>query len=256
MIKNILKRTLRNAGYEIRKRDFHLSKNGIPYDIKEQAFLDIYERVKDYTLCSIEPMYALYKSIEYIVKNDIPGDLVECGVFKGGSTMMMAYSLMHFKCKKARKIYLYDTFEGMSEPDENDIDLNGNKAEKLLNMAPRESNQVWAYCPLDRVMENVYSTGFENDKFVFTKGKVEDTIPLTLPSKIGLLRLDTDWYSSTIHELNHLYPLLVKQGVLIIDDYGHWHGARKATDEYFQNTKINILLHRIDYTVRVGIKNL
>lgn len=170
--------------------------------------------------------------------------------------MMMAYSLMHFNCTKKRKIYLYDTFEGMSEPDDDDIDIQGNKAKSLLEKAPRDQNLIWAYCPLEKVMENVYSTGYDKDRFVFTKGKVEDTIPHTIPSKMSLLRLDTDWYSSTRHELIQLYPLLVKNGVLIIDDYGHWHGARKATDEYFQNSTNPILLNRIDYTVRVGVKNI
>ena len=77
-------------------------------------------------------------------------------------------------------------------------------------------------------------------------------IPKYLPGEIALLRLDTDWYKSTQHELIHLYPLLVGSGVLIIDDYGHWQGAKKAVDEYFSDKKI--LLNRIDYTGRISIK--
>ena len=68
------------------------------------------------------------------------------------------------------------------------------------------------------------------------------------------MRLDTDWYESTKHELTHLFPLLSSGGVIIIDDYGHWQGAKKAVDEYFEENNIKILLNRIDYTGRVGIK--
>jgi len=75
-----------------------------------------------------------------------------------------------------------------------------------------------------------------------------------MPGKIALLRLDTDWYESTAHELKHLYPLLVPGGVIIIDDYGHWEGARKAVDEYITAEKLPLLLNRIDYTGRIGIK--
>jgi hypothetical protein len=75
-----------------------------------------------------------------------------------------------------------------------------------------------------------------------------------LPEQIAVLRLDTDFYESTRHELRHLYPRLVHGGVLIIDDYGHWAGARKAVDEYIAEEGIRLLLNRIDYTGRIAIK--
>lgn len=96
------------------------------------------------------------------------------------------------------------------------------------------------------------STNYPAEMLVFIKGKVEDTIPKTMPKHIALLRLDTDWYESTKHELLHLYPLLSKSGVLIIDDYGYWAGSKKAVDEYF--SKGEMLLNRIDYTSRIAIK--
>ena len=83
---------------------------------------------------------------------------------------------------------------------------------------------------------------------------MEETIPTHIPHAISLLRLDTDWYESTKHELTHLFPLLSPGGVIIIDDYGHWQGAKKAVDEYFEENKIKILLNRIDYTGRIGVK--
>jgi O-methyltransferase len=98
------------------------------------------------------------------------------------------------------------------------------------------------------------STGYPEENLIFVKGKVENTIPGVTPDRICLLRLDTDWYESTYHELNYLFPRLSVNGVIIIDDYGHWQGAREAVDKYFQAKNVKILLNRIDYSGRVGIK--
>ena len=106
----------------------------------------------------------------------------------------------------------------------------------------------------DEVRRNLASTGYPSDRLHFIRGRVEDTIPASAPESIALLRLDTDWYESTRHELTHLYPRLVRGGVLIIDDYGHWQGARQATDEYFSVLGSPVLLHRIDYTGRIAVK--
>ena len=154
-----------------------------------------------------------------------------------------------------RKLYLYDTFEGMSEPTNKDVDFNGNTAMNLLKDADKfEQKSIWCYSAIDEVKENLYATNYPKENFIFIQGKVEDTIPQTIPSIISLLRLDTDWYESTYHELIHLYPLLSNKGILIIDDYGHWKGSREATDNYFKEHNIKMLLNRVDYTVRVGIK--
>jgi hypothetical protein len=252
-MKTLLKRILKNSGYEIKRINPTLDVDGIPVDMTEPAFREIYLKCRDFSTCTVEPMYSLFKSVEYIVKNNIPGDLVECGVYKGGSAMMMALSLIHFK-DTSRKIYLYDTFEGMSEPTDKDVAFDGQQAHELLNKTQREKDIIWCYGPYEEVKKNMASTGYDMNKVIFTKGKVEDTIPEVIPSNISLLRLDTDWYESTQHELIHLYPVLTKSGVLIIDDYGHWQGARKAVDEYFLKCSDKVMLNRIDYTVRTGIK--
>jgi hypothetical protein len=98
------------------------------------------------------------------------------------------------------------------------------------------------------------STGYPSDLINYVEGKVEETIPVNAPDQISLLRLDTDWYESTKHELIHLYPRLVEGGVLIIDDYGHWQGARRAVDEYIEENNLPLLLCRIDYTGRITVK--
>ena len=252
--RRLLNHALRPIGWEVHKKNPFMGRDGIPKDMHEGGFPRLYQACKDYSACSVESMFALYKAVEHVVRRDIPGDMVECGVYKGGSAMMMAMCLRHFGCKRDRKIYMYDTFEGMSSPTALDQDLTGLDASDLLDLGPRESNTVWAYCPLPVVQENLARTGYAPDRLVYVKGMVEDTLPATRPARISLLRLDTDWHASTHHELTHLYPVLVGGGILILDDYGHWQGARKATDEYLATIPDPILLQRIDWTVRVGIK--
>jgi hypothetical protein len=156
---------------------------------------------------------------------------------------------------QTRRLFLYDTFEGMAAPEETDIDHTGVPASTQLAAEPRgEQSHLWAYSPLETVQRNIASTGYPAGLVQYVRGKVEDTIPGTMPDAIALLRLDTDWYKSTMHELRHLFPRLVKGGVLIIDDYGHWQGARRAVDEYFQESETKILLNRIDYTGRIGVR--
>ena len=123
-------------------------------------------------------------------------------------------------------------------------------ARAQLDQTP-EATGIWCYAGLDEVRDNVLSTGYPEDKIHLVKGKVEDTIPGTLPGLLALLRLDTDWYESTKHELQFLYPLLHESGVLILDDYGYWDGARKAVDEYFEAFPNPPFLHRIDRSGRM-----
>jgi hypothetical protein len=189
-----------------------------------------------------------------VVKNDLDGAFVECGVWKGGSSMAMALTLNKLGAEK-RDIYLYDTFSGMSVPGDVDISIRGEAARQTFSETrTSDGGSDWCLSPLEEVKQNLFSTGYEQEKFHFIKGKVEETIPESIPKEIALLRLDTDWYESTKHELIHLFPLLQPNGVLIIDDYGHWEGARKAVDEYISDNNIRILLNRIDYTGRIAVK--
>jgi len=220
----------------------------------EGDFIEIWENIKLFTMTSVERGYSLYKSVEYIVKNNIPGDFVECGVWKGGSCMLMAMALEKFGDRE-RKIYLYDTYEGMPKPTEEDI-ISWNGRSVLEKWEEDKSGKKdnfgsWAV-GLDEVKENISRINYPRTNLIFVPGDVAETLKKVKPENISLLRLDTDWYASTVEELETLYPLLVEKGVLIIDDYGHFDGARKAVDEYFQNR--TILLNRIDYTGRISIK--
>lgn len=216
----------------------------------DNEFIQVYEKIKPFTMVEIERCYALYQSLLYISKYDIKGDLVECGVWKGGSAMLMAYTLQQAGITN-RKIYLYDTYEGMAKPGEMD---GQSEKEEWESLRVNDSLNKMCYSPIEEVKANMAKTGYPSENIVYIKGKVEDTIPSILPDGIALLRLDTDWYDSTRHELNFLYPLLSLKGVLLIDDYGAWEGARKAVDEYFEG-ETNIYLHRIDWTGRLIIKD-
>ncbi|MFF2912212.1 TylF/MycF/NovP-related O-methyltransferase [Paenibacillus sp. NPDC057934] len=215
----------------------------------DNDFLLTLLKCKKYTMTSFERIFSLYQSIKYIVKNNIEGDIVECGVWKGGSMMICAHTLIQLNATD-RKLYLYDTFSGMSAPTDIDISLNNESAEELW----LEKNKALAVSPKNEVIKNMESTGYPMDNIFFIEGMVEETIPKTIPHNISLLRLDTDWFESTYHELNHLYPKLSPKGVLIIDDYGHWKGSKIATDQYIEENNLPIFLHKIDYTARLAIK--
>lgn len=204
-------------------------------------------------MTSVERMYSVYNAVKYVLNFNIPGDLVECGVWKGGSSMVSALTMLKMG-NNNRNIYLYDTYSGMPEPTKKDVDFKGKSSFKQWKKSEKKNINGWCFSPLEEVQKNIFSTGYPKKNLYFVKGKVEDTIPQTIPKTISILRLDTDWYESTYHELEHLFPRLSKNGVLILDDYGHWKGSKDAVDQYFQENNINILLNRIDYTGRMGIK--
>jgi O-methyltransferase len=152
-------------------------------------------------------------------------------------------------------LYLFDTFEGMTKPAPPDIDYAGVPAEvEFERTRLNHDSSEWCRSPIEDVQKNLLATGYPPERIKLVRGSVEQTIPVQAPDRVSLLRLDTDWYESTKHELIHMYPRLSCGGVLIIDDYGHWHGSRKATDEYFSSTTTPILLNRIDYTGRISVK--
>ncbi|MES2734297.1 MAG: TylF/MycF/NovP-related O-methyltransferase [Bacteroidota bacterium] len=252
MIQKFVKNMLATSGFKLVKVEQQVYGQPVPNEL-EPEFLALYEKCRPFTMTTLERMYSAYKAATYVAQHQIPGAIVECGVWKGGSSMMMALALLQ-KGVQDRDVYLFDTFEGMPEPGEKDQDLKGTSAYGTWQEGQTDQVNTWCYSPLEEVQQNLISTGYPKEKIHFIKGKVEDTIPKTIPSAIALLRLDTDWYDSTYHELVHLYPLLSQRGVLIIDDYGHWQGAREATDQYFVENKVAMLLNRIDYTGRIGIK--
>ena len=220
----------------------------------EVEFIKLYEKARPYTLTSVECMYALYNSVKFVHAAKIEGDFVECGVWRGGSAMMIALTLVALG-DTSRKIYLYDTYAGMTKPGDMDVrSRDGMEQVSRWHAFENDEHNDWAYAPLEEVRRNMATTEYPENKLNFVKGEVEKTIPGITPNRIALLRLDTDWYSSTRHELIHLYPILAESGALIIDDYGAYEGSRKATDEYFTETNKAIYLNRIDEAARICFK--
>jgi hypothetical protein len=250
MVRQFIIKQLNKAGYKIEK----ISKQEkLPADFSEEH-LRIINKVKPYTMTSPERIFGLIEAVKYIAAYKLEGDIVECGVWKGGSMLAIVESLL-LMTDRNRHLYLYDTYEGMSEPSEKDISFKDEKAADMLDTDKnKENNLVWAYSTLDTVKKTMSLATYPESNIHYIKGKVEETIPGQIPEKIALLRLDTDWYESTKHELIHLFPRLIKGGALIIDDYGYWKGARKAVDEYIAENKIQILLDRLDDTGRIAIK--
>lgn len=245
MLKATVKRLIRRLGFEKTRR--------LHPDLDQES-IDIIDRVRPYTMTSLERGFALIQAVKYVVRADVPGSIVECGVWRGGSMMAVAYTLQALG-QRDKDLYLFDTYEGMARPTDADICHAGKAA--LMEFELRKTgndSSAWCYASIDDVRDNLLSTGYDKERLKLIKGKVEETIPGSAPDQISILRLDTDWYESTRHELIHLYPRLATGGVLIIDDYGYWQGCRKAVDEYFNEIQAPILLNRVDHTGRIAVK--
>ena len=252
MGKSVAKRVLLGLGIGRKKQRARELASAIPEaSDDDNRILAVAAR---YSMANKFRLWAALQAVQHIGRRQIPGDLVECGVWKGGNLIL--FGLMAKELGLDRRIWGYDTFEGMSEPTAADVHFKTNveaHAEWLSNQKAEGLN-TWCYSPYEEVERN-----FRNEvgasELTLVKGKVEDTLdqPANIPDRIAVLRLDTDWYESTKKELEVLYPRLQKGGVLLIDDYGVWSGARKAVDEYFAGNPV--WLHRIDHSARLLIKD-
>lgn len=243
---------LRRLGYEMRRLPRGAEEYPVDFDA---ATREIIAAVRPYTMTGNEALAALIEAARYLTRYRIGGEFVECGVWRGGSMMAAALTLLKLG-GPLRNLHLFDTFEGMTRPGDQDTSsLSGPARDEFVRHELGKNSSDWCRSPIDEVRANLEGTGYPADRLRLVKGPVEDTLPAGYAGgPIALLRLDTDWYQSTRHELIHLYPLLVPGGILIIDDYGHWEGARRACDEYFAERPEPLFLHRVDYTVRLLIK--
>ncbi len=203
--------------------------------------------MKPYTKTSPQRLRGWIKDLAYIDRENILGDIVEAGVWRGGNIILAR------KLSPSRVCWLYDTFTGMSQPGRYDFKPGGQPALKRY-LEHKNKNVPWQQVTVAEVRENLAHMGVLDDSVLrFVVGDVCQTLlsPSNLPDKISLLRLDTDWYDSTKAELETLYPRLVSGGVLVVDDYGHWMGARKAVDRYFGP---KVKLEMVDYSARRLVK--
>jgi hypothetical protein len=225
----------------------------VPSDLT-RADRELVAFVRPYTMTSPDRIVGLANATRWLVGQGVPGDVVECGVWRGGSMMVVARVLLEHAAAD-RDIYLFDTFTGMTAPTAEDVDHRGRRAAtKFAERADGDQMSNWCRAGIEMVRANLARTGYPDDRLHFVPGMVEETVPARAPAKIALLRLDTDWYVSTRHELVHLWPRLVSGGVCIIDDYGHWRGSRQAVDEFLVENDLNVLMHRLDYSGRLIVK--
>ena len=207
----------------------------------DEDIREIILKVHDCTMITFNSLFSFIEAVRYVNRWQIPGAIVECGVWRGGAIMAAALTLEQLSVTD-RTFYLYDTFCGMPEPSEHDSrfwgSVNPQEKFRLLQTGPDSSD--WCRASLDEVKQNLATIQYDFNRFKFVEGKVEETIPGTLPDEIAILRLDTDWYESTKHEMIHLFPRLVSKGVLIVDDYHTWSGSKKAVDEYLTVANVPI----------------
>ena len=246
VVKRAAKGALHGVGLDVQRY------RALPRDF-DASTRRMVEVVAPYTKTSPARLAALREAVRYLVAHDVPGAIVECGVWRGGSVMAAALTLL--ECgDKDRDLYLFDTFEGMVTPTEKDVRHDGVRAEAILEShAKTDETSTWCAVTEPVVREALSRVAYPPDRTHIVKGRVEDTVPEQAPERIALLRLDTDWYESTKHELVHLVPRIVDGGVLIIDDFGHWLGARRAVEEYLAETRLPLLLQRIDESGRMAV---
>jgi hypothetical protein len=248
-----IKDMLRACGMEV-SRYRPRGQEILPLSVSDE-FKELYKKYHANSMIKWSGLYTAFNVADHISKQKIEGAIVECGVWEGGCSAIIAERLVNLK-DTDRDFYLYDTFEGMSEPTEKDYSFAAKKnAKDLYKVFQKDGKPDWCRGTIDCVQDVMNRTEYPEDKIYMVKGKVEDTIPNTIPEKIALLRLDTDWYESTKHELEHLFPRLVKGGMLIVDDYAAWAGSKDAVDEYFAKNPNDMYFHFDHITGNIcGIK--
>lgn len=221
---------------------------------EELATLDIPQWKKDVIYestpasCTHLPaLLHLANTVEYLVENDIPGDFVECGVYMGGSCMVIAGVLKHYASD--RRILMYDTFDGVPMPNSKELTMEGESLQEWYkdNKIDSDGNSSWCYCNFEDVSDNMKTVGYDGD-IKYIKGDVLDTIPNNHSTQIALLRIDVDLDLPTRHVLDHLYSLVPTNGSLILDDYGHFPKVKDTVDDFLQDDASK--LEEITYTVR------
>jgi hypothetical protein len=240
--KSTLRSAVRQTGFEVIRRRPTLDTVGM-----DALAIATIRETAPFTMTDPAKVFGLVQAVRYVTAHGIPGAIVECGVWAGGSTMAVARTLLQVG-DTSRDLYLYDTYEGMTMPTGADVAMDGTTGEQLLASAdPDDPGSAWSIMPLEQVHENVARVGYPGERIHYVKGMVEETLPGQAPETIAVLRLDTDWYQSTRYEMEHLYPRISPSGVLIVDDYGWWKGSQQAVDAYLATHRVPMLLNRLSH---------
>jgi hypothetical protein len=234
------------------------------YDLEEEA-REAIRIVRSHTMLSYERLITLYQQAAHCERARVPGCFVECGTWKGGAVAIMALANLRHGDRR-RPLHLFDSFEGIPEPDEG---ADGEKAAREVRsvggaargrLSPVEgfyerfADGVGTLEINRRLMEEIVR--YDPAYLRYHKGWFQDTVPRDAAGvgPVAILRLDGDWYASTKVCLEHLYGNVVPGGFVVVDDYGHYPGCRKAVDEFLEREGIRPFLTHIDYTGRYWIK--
>jgi len=242
---------LRSLG--LRKPAWH--KDGFFPPNYEEADKATFIEAHPFTLTDRERIIGLIRAVKYVERAGIPGDIVECGVWKGGSMMVVARTLLNLGSTD-RRLFLFDTFKGMTAPSDADVSQEYGSAQETWDKkaSSGDAGLSWVYSPLDEVKRNMATVGYPQERTVYVQGRVEESLPDSAPERIAILRLDTDWYESTLHEMRHLYPRLEEGGVLILDDYFTWQGSRAAVDEYVKEQGLRLFFAPLSSGASISVK--
>ena len=206
----------------------------------------LFMKVLPYTMAGYERLSNAYQLAKRAEKENLQGAFVECGVWKGGTMGIMAYAA---RKNPARSIWLCDSFEGLPEPGIKDGEVAKSYAK---NKNSGNLNAIGECVGLLVDVKKLFSSilKIKEDRVYIERGWFQNTLQKTKEriGAIAILRLDADWYESTRCILENLYDNVVSGGYVIIDDYGHWEGCKKAVDEFFKKRNLHISLTRIDYT--------
>jgi len=212
---------------------------------------------KRLTMGSRERVIATIAACKHAVDAETPGDFVECGVWRGGNSIAAKLTFEAYGSDK--QVWLFDTFAGMTAPSDVDTtQFSSGSTEDRFRDAQADDHNEWCFASLDEVRGNCCDAKLDMSAVHFVQGDVTKTLQdkANLPAQISVLRLDTDFYDSTKAELDVLYPRLSIGGSILLDDYGHWEGAKQAVEEYFAALPPprRPLLQLTDYTGRMGVK--
>jgi hypothetical protein len=223
---------------------------------EEEVIKGAVSLVKDSTMASFERLATLWQQVKYLDRYGIAGGLVECGVWKGGCAGIMALAHMHGRSKPEREIHLFDSFQGLPRPD---CRVDGDEAIGLVECEPDGKDLPIGAC-VSSMEESrsllIDTIGYPAELVKIHSGWFTETVPTATRSlgAIALLRLDCDWYRSTAICLDNLYENVADYGVVVVDDYGHFSGCRKAVDDFVSRLDKPILMNHIDYTGRFWVK--
>lgn len=251
-IKTIVENLFSKLGYVINKKGMEASR--LPIELEPDEVNLILNILKEkVSMASIERLSATLLAAKYISVNNISGAYIECGVWRGGNSIIASY--VFEKYNDQRKCYLFDTYSGMTKPTQDDYSIATMvAASEKYNENIGDGVNNWCLASLEDVKSNFRKYSISTRNIEFIKGDVMNTIDSHPIDNIAFLRLDTDWYESTKKELESFYSKINRGGVLMIDDYGHWAGSKKAVDEFFDKLGYRPLMHTIDYTGRTVLK--